>query len=119
MLQMARRDIMPAVSDYIHELSDTAVAKWVISHDISIKAEEKLITGLSKQLEQFSELTDELTEAVTKAASVSDPQEKAHYYQQHVLSKMNELRKIGDSMETDTAKKYWPYPSYTDLLFGV
>ena len=119
MLQMARRDIMPAVSEYIHELSDTAVAKWVISHDISIKAEEKLITGLSKQLEQFSELTDELSEAVTKAADVSDPQEKAHYYQQNVLSKMNELRKIGDSMEADTAKKYWPYPSYTDLLFGV
>ena len=119
MLQMARRDIMPAVSEYIHELSDTAVAKWVISHDISIKAEEKLITGLSKQLEQFSDLTDELTEAVTKAADVSDPQEKAHYYQQNVLSKMNELRKIGDSMEADTAKKYWPYPSYTDLLFGV
>ena len=119
MLQMARRDIMPAVSEYIHELSDTAVAKWVISHDISIKAEEKLITGLSKQLEQFSDLTDELSEAVTKAADVSDPQEKAHYYQQNVLSKMNELRKIGDSMEADTAKKYWPYPSYTDLLFGV
>ena len=119
MLQMARRDIMPAVSEYIHELSDTAVAKWVISHDISIKAEEKLIKSLSKQLEQFSDLTDELSEAVTQAASVSDPQEKAHYYQQHVLSKMNELRKIGDSMETDTAKKYWPYPSYTDLLFGV
>ena len=119
MLQMARRDIMPAVSEYIHELSDTAVAKWVISHDISIKAEEKLIKSLSKQLEQFSDLTDELSEAVTKAASVSDPQEKAHYYQQHVLSKMNQLRKIGDSMEADTAKKYWPYPSYTDLLFGV
>ena len=119
MLQMARRDIMPAVSEYIHELSDTAVAKWVISHDISIKAEEKLIKSLSKQLEQFSDLTDELSEAVTKAASVSDPQEKAHYYQQNVLSKMNEMRKIGDSMETDTAKKYWPYPSYTDLLFGV
>ena len=119
MLQMARRDIMPAVSEYIHELSDTAVAKWVISHDISIKAEEKLIKSLSKQLEQFSDLTDELSEAVTQAASVSDPQEKAHYYQQHVLSKMNQLRKIGDSMEADTAKKYWPYPSYTDLLFGV
>ena len=119
MLQMARRDIMPAVSEYIHELSDTAVAKWVISHDISIKAEEKLIKSLSKQLEQFSDLTDELSEAVTKAAAVSDPQEKAHYYQQHVLSKMNQLRKIGDSMEADTAKKYWPYPSYTDLLFGV
>ena len=79
----------------------------------------KLIKSLSKQLEQFSDLTDELSEAVTKAASVSDPQEKAHYYQQHVLSKMNQLRKIGDSMEADTAKKYWPYPSYTDLLFGV
>ncbi len=119
MLQMARRDIMPAVSEYIHELSDTAVAKWVISHDISIKAEEKLIKSLSKRLEQFSDLTDELSEAVTQTATVSDPQEKAHYYQQHVLSKMNELRIIGDSMETDTAKKYWPYPSYTDLLFGV
>lgn len=70
-------------------------------------------------LDKFSVLTDELTEKVKTASSISDTQQEAHYYQEEVIAKMNELREIGDKMETETARNFWPYPSYTDLLFGV
>ena len=119
MEQMARRDIIPAVSAYIRELADTAAVKKAVSPTISVKTEKKLIGELSDMLEQFSALTEELTEEVANASSISEPQQEAHYYQEKVIAKMNELREIGDKMETETARKYWPYPSYTDLLFGV
>ena len=119
MEQMARRDIIPAVSAYIRELADTAAVKKDVSPTISVKTEKKLIGELSDMLEQFSALTEELTEEVANASSISEPQQEAHYYQEKVIAKMNELREIGDKMETETARKYWPYPSYTDLLFGV
>ncbi len=119
MEQMARRDIIPAVSEYIRELADTAAVKKAVSPAIPVKTEEKLITELSGLLDEFSVLTDELTEKVKNASSLSDPQQEAHYYQKEVIAKMNELREIGDKMETETARKFWPYPSYTDLLFGV
>ena len=119
MEQMARRDIIPAVSEYIRELADTAAVKKAVSPAIPVKTEEKLITELSGLLDEFSVLTDELTEKVKTASSLSDPQQEAHYYQKEVIAKMNELREIGDKMETETARNFWPYPSYTDLLFGV
>ena len=119
MEQMARRDIIPAVSEYIRELADTAAVKKAVSPAIPVKTEEKLITELSGLLDKFSVLTDELTEKVKTASSLSDPQQEAHYYQKEVIAKMNELREIGDKMETETARNFWPYPSYTDLLFGV
>ena len=119
MEQMARRDIIPAVSEYIRELADTAAVKKAVSPAIPVKTEEKLITELSGLLDEFSVLTDELTEKVKTASSISDTQQEAHYYQKEVIAKMNELREIGDKMETETARKFWPYPSYTDLLFGV
>ncbi len=119
MEQMARRDIIPAVSEYIRELADTAAVKKAVSPAIPVKTEEKLITELSGLLDKFSVLTDELTEKVKTASSISDPQQEAHYYQKEVIAKMNELREIGDKMETETARNFWPYPSYTDLLFGV
>ena len=119
MEQMARRDIIPAVSEYIRELADTAAVKKAVSPAIPVKTEERLITELSGLLDEFSVLTDELTEKVKTASSLSDPQQEAHYYQKEVIAKMNELREIGDKMETETARNFWPYPSYTDLLFGV
>ena len=119
MEQMARRDIIPAVSEYIRELADTAAVKKAVSPAIPVKTEEKLITELSGLLDKFSVLTDELTEKVKTASSISDTQQEAHYYQEEVIAKMNELREIGDKMETETARNFWPYPSYTDLLFGV
>jgi glutamine synthetase len=119
MQQMARKDIIPAVSAFIHELADTAVAKKAVSKQISTKSEEKLIVSLSDKLDKFIRLTDELRDEVCTASSLTDPQEEASYYQKNVIPKMEELREVGDRMEMETSQKFWPYPSYTELLFSV
>lgn len=119
MQQMAHKDIIPAVSSFIHELADTAVAKKAVSKQISIKSEEKLIKSLSEKLDKFISLTEDLRDEVCMASSLTDPQEEANYYQRNVIPKMNELREVGDRMEMETSQKLWPYPSYTDLLFSV
>ncbi len=119
MQQMARKDIIPAVSSFIHELADTAVAKKAVSKQISTKSEENLINSLSKKLDKFIKLTDELRDEVCMASSITDPQEEANYYRKNVIPKMEELREVGDRMEMETSEKYWPYPSYTELLFSV
>lgn len=119
MQQMARKDIIPAVSSFIHELADTAVAKKAVSKQISTKSEENLINSLSKKLDKFIKLTDELRDEVCMASSLTDPQEEANYYRKNVIPKMDELREVGDRMEMETSEKYWPYPSYTELLFSI
>ena len=76
--------------------------------------------SLSNKLVCFSKKTAELEESVIKASEYnSDNLEYATYYRETVFAIMQELRAVGDSMETETAEKYWPYPSYGEMLFGV
>ena len=119
MIEMAKKNITPAVTAFVKELTDAALAKKALSASIPTSVEENLITGLSNQLVAFCEKTAELEEAVEQASRLEDNLERAYYSRAHIFEKMQELRKIGDSMEKETAAKYWPYPSYTDLLFGV
>ena len=119
MIDMARKNITPAVSAFVRELVDSALAKKALSAAISSSVEEKLAVELSGKLEEFVELTDELQNAVAEASAVEDNLEKAFAYRNGVFKKMQELRAVGDSMEEKTSSDYWPYPSYTDLLFGV
>ena len=119
MVDMARKNIMPAVSSFVRELTDTALAKKALSESISVNVELKLINSLTEQLEQFTILTDELENETKAAAEIKDNQEKAFAYRNKVFEKMEALRAVGDEMETRTASDFWPYPSYTELLFGV
>ena len=119
MVDMARKNITPAVSSFVRELTDTALAKKALSESISVNVELKLINSLTEQLEQFTILTDELENETKAAAEIEDNQEKAFAYRNKVFEKMEALRAVGDEMETRTASDFWPYPSYTELLFGV
>ena len=119
MVDMARKDITPSVSSFVRELTDTALAKKALSESISVNVELKLVNSLTEQLEQFTELTDELENETKAAAAIEDNQEKAFAYRNKVFEKMEALRAVGDEMETRTASDFWPYPSYTELLFGV
>lgn len=120
MIDMAKKNILPAVSSYVRELTDTALAKKALSDAIPTSVEEDLITSLSNKLVCFSKKTAELEEAVIKASDYSDDNLKyAKYYRETVFALMQELRAVGDAMETETASEYWPYPSYGELLFGV
>ncbi len=120
MIDMAKKNILPAVTSYVRDLTDTALAKKALSDAIPTSVEEDLITSLSNKLVCFSKKTVELEEAVIKASDYSDDNLKyAKYYRETVFALMQELRAVGDAMETETASEYWPYPSYGELLFGV
>ena len=119
MIDMAKKNIL-AVTSYVRDLTDTALAKKALSDAIPTSVEEDLITSLSNKLVCFSKKTAELEEAVIKASDYSDDNLKyAKYYRETVFALMQELRAVGDAMETETASEYWPYPSYGELLFGV
>ena len=120
MNDMAKKDMIPAVTSYVRELTDTALAKKALSDAIPTSVEEDLITSLSNKLVCFSKKTAELENAVIGASEYEgDVLAYAKYYRESVFSVMTELRAIGDAMETETAADYWPYPSYGEMLYGV
>ena len=120
MIDMAKKKITPAVTAFVRELTDAALAKKALSAAIPTSVEEDLIMSLSNKLVCFVKKTSELEDAVMNAGDASsDPLEKARYFRENIFAKMQELRAVGDSMETETAADFWPYPSYTELLFGV
>ena len=120
MIDMAKKDMIPAVTSYVRELTDTALAKKALSDAIPTSVEEDLITSLSNKLVCFSKKAAELENAVIGASEYEgDVLAYAKYYRESVFSVMTELRAIGDAMETETAADYWPYPSYGEMLYGV
>ena len=119
MLDMAKKNITPAVMAFVKELAEGVAVKKSISQNLSTFAEENLLESLSYKLESFVKKTSELETAVVDADGYSDNLELAKYYRNTVFALMGELRAIGDSMEQETSAEYWPYPSYGEILFGV
>ena len=120
MLDMAEKYITPAVISFIGSLADAAGAKKQLSASFSTYAEESLIGELSQTLEAFVKKTDELRQAVDEAAGLTgDNLGCAKFFREKVFPLMEELRTLGDAMERKTSAKYWPYPSYGEILFGV
>ena len=120
MIDMAEKNITPAVIAFVNSLSEAALAKKQLSASYSVHAETTLIEELSMTLESFVKKTAALKAAVTNAALYNnDPLKLATYYRETVFALMAELRVLGDTLETKTAKSAWPYPSYGDILFGV
>ena len=120
MVEMAEKNMLPSVISFVKELADTAIAKKSLSPSFSVYPETTLIETLSAECEAFAKKTEELKRAVENAVNYhSDSLTLAKYYRNTVFTLMNELREIGDSMERKTSAKYWPYPSYGEILFGV
>lgn len=119
MLDMAKRDIFPAVSAYVRDLVDACNAKKALSASIPCDGELKVIEHLSKLLVCFQNKIEVLEAKVNEAKGIEDVAQQALFYRNGVFEAMNELRAVGDEMETLTAADYWPYPTYGELLFGV
>ena len=119
MLDMAKKDILPGVSAYVKELTETANAKKALCADIPCDAEIDLVKKLSSLTVCFSKMIAALEQALLGTKEVEGVQELADYYKDHVFAAMQELRAVADEMEINTSSKYWPYPSYGQLLFGV
>ena len=119
MLEMARQDIIPAVCEYIKLLSDETAAKKLVCASVNCSMEENLISTLSDKLSALFENLEELDKEVHTAHNMSDAQKAAEYYHDTVLARMEKVRGIADYMEVYTAKEYWPFPTYGDLLFSI
>ena len=119
MVDMAKTEIAPAVSAYVLELANTAAAKRATEASLSCSYETGLLKKLTLLEEQIMIKAEQLEETVMKAQELTDITEEADMIRDVVLSKMGELRVACDSAETLTAKKYWPFPTYGDLLFSV
>ena len=119
MVDMAKTEIAPAVSAYVLELANTAAAKRATEASLSCSYETGLLKKLTLLEEQIMIKAEQLEETVMKAQELTDITEEADMIRDVVLSKMGELRVACDSAETLAAKKYWPFPTYGDLLFSV
>ena len=118
-LDMAKKDIVPAVASYIKDLAQTASLVKSVDGDICTCAETELIKKLSSLLSCFTKKIDELDKAVVGAKDVEGVLETAVYYKDSVLASMQELRAVADEMEANMSAKLWPYPSYGTMLFSV
>ena len=119
MLEMARQDIIPAVTKYLKLLCDELSVKSSVCASASRTYEEKTIELLSSCLDEIYCNINKLDELVRAAHDIKSAKDKANFYHDKVLESMNEVRRIADIMEVHTAKEYWPFPSYGDLLFSI
>ena len=118
MLEMVRRDMVPAVVSYMKELSDTAVSKKALGIDCSL--ENELLQKLSPLCAGLYQKSEKLNQAVLKAKDTEeDAAQNAMYYKDAVFAAMQELRAAADELETYMPSHIWPYPSYGELLYGV
>ena len=119
MVDMAKREIIPAVEAYVMELAKTISLKKSVSETLACQYESSLIKRLSSLTDQMAFQTDALENALIKIQDAEDIEEQACELRDTVLTRMQELRIVCDEAETVTAKKYWPFPTYGDLLFSV
>ena len=116
MIDMARRNIAPAVSSYCSELASAALAKKELG--VNIKAESDVLSKISDLAAVFNDKIDVLEDAVLKAKEFKSA-EQAKYFHDMVIPAMEELRSAGDELETLTAEEYWPFPSYGEMMFSI
>ncbi len=120
MIDMAKKDIIPAVSKYTTELANAIITKKSVSDAIPVNVEDALLRKLSALLSEFSEKTVALEETLGCASKYEgNALYYAEYFSTYVVKAMEELRTIGDEMEVNTSTEHWPYPTYADILFSV
>ena len=119
MVDMARKEIVPAVGTYAKDVAETLLALKSAVPEIEAKHEKESLAKLSSLEDEISEAADSLESSVFKLKTLSDVTEEAFMIRDELLSKMAELRVVCDEAETFTAEKYWPFPTYDKLLFGV
>ncbi len=117
MIDMAKKDILPAVMSYIKDLSETAATAGALGADLTV--EKELVTKLSSLAASTYKALTELEDAVAAVHNIESTEEAARYYHETILTKMGELRAPADQMEALCGEKYWPYPTYEQLLFYV
>ena len=119
MLEMARKQLLPAVNSYMSELANTAASKLAVSENISVRSETKALTKLSADADAMSDAVDTLQDAVDASKALPTEAEKAVAFHDNVLPAMDALRAAADDAETICGEDYWPLPSYSKMLYYV
>ena len=119
MVDMAEKQIVPAVEKYVSKICETAITKKNFAADISCDYEHGLVKKLSVLIDRAASCTGDLKEAVVHVRDFCDIISEANYIRDEILPKMGALRAVVDEAETMTAAEYWPVPTYGELLFGV
>ena len=119
MLEMARKQLLPAINAYMNEVASTAASKLAVSEAISVRSETKTLTRLSTDADAMSDAIDALQAAVDTAEAMTDESAKAVSFHDDVLPKMDALRAAADDAETICGEDYWPLPSYSKMLYYV
>ena len=119
MLEMARKQLLPAVNAYMSEVANTAASKLAVSESISVRSETKTLGRLSADADAMSDAIDTLQDAVDAAKALPSESEKAVAFHDNVLPAMDALRAAADDAETVCGEDYWPLPSYSKMLYYV
>ena len=119
MLEMARKQLLPAVNAYMSEVANTAASKLAVSESISVRSETKTLGRLSADADAMSDAIDTLQDAVDAAKALPSESEKAVAFHDNVLPAMDALRAAADDAETLCGEDYWPLPSYSKMLYYV
>ncbi len=119
MLEMARKQLLPAINAYMSEVANTAAAKLAVSKTLSVRSETKTLEKLSADADAMSDAIDELQSAVCAAKALHSEAEKAAAFHNNVVPIMAALRTAADDAETICGEEYWPLPSYSKMLYYV
>ena len=119
MLEMARKQLLPAVNSYMSEVANTAASKLAVSEAISVRSETKTLQKLSADADAMSDAIDTLQAAVDAAKALPTETEKAVAFHSDVIPAMDALRAVADDAETICGEDYWPLPSYSKMLYYV
>ena len=119
MLEMARKQLLPAIDSYMSELANTAATKMAVSESLSVRSETKTLARLSKDADDMSDAIDALAAAERAAQALPDQAAKANAFHDKVVPLMEALRAAADDAETICGEDYWPLPSYSKMLYYV
>ena len=119
MLEMARKQLLPAVNSYMSEVANTAASKLAVSEKLSVRSETKTLEQLSADADAMSDAIDTLQDTVNAAKALPTEAAKATAFHDNVIPAMNALRAAADDAETLCGEDYWPLPSYSKMLYYV
>lgn len=119
MLDMIRKEILPAVSRYTHLLSESVISKKSVCPALSCKAETAVTEKLSVLTDKLYDASKAIDAALSGAHKIRGAEKNSVYYRDKVLFAMREARKISDELEENVSEEYWPFPTYEELLFKI
>lgn len=119
MVDMVRKDIYPAVCEFMGSVANTVSTKLSVSKTIPCKSEKELLSFLSENADELYAKCEALANRLENLEEFANIKEQADYYRDIIFPAMEDMRSVADALETKTSSEYWPYPTYTDILNSV